>query len=105
MDAKEATLIKHYHEKLNTLTFNEKDIYALLILLRAHSQLGSPVFEFANFVAHRERDRGHIYDYLLSMKSFFNQTGTNLGDVFEINLCLQRKKFRTHSILFSRASG
>jgi hypothetical protein len=84
MDAKEARLIVHYYEKLIDLSYDERDIYGFLILLRPYSPEGSPVHEFANFVAHRERDRGHIYAYLLQTKSFFNAIGVKLGDVHEV---------------------
>jgi len=84
MDSKEATLIKHYYDKVTSLSFDERDVYSLLILLRPYSQKDSPVYEFSNFVAHREKDRGHIYEYLLRSKSFFNQIGIKLGDTHEL---------------------
>ena len=84
MDSKEATLIKHYYDKVTSLSFDERDVLTLLILLRWYSQKNSPVYEFSNFVTHRDKDRGHIYDYLLSSKSFFNKLGTELGDIHEL---------------------
>ena len=56
---------------------DEKDVYILLILLRPHSRKGSPVYEFANFLAHRQKDRGHIRDYLNRTKFILD----NLGDI------------------------
>ena len=85
MDAKEASLVKHYYDKLRSLSFDEKDIYALMILLRESSKGQEPVvWELGNFVAHRERDRGEFWDVLSRTKSFFNADGIKLGDKFEV---------------------
>ena len=92
MDAKEATIIKTYYDKLTSLSFDERDVFTFLIVLRPYSQKGSPVYEFSNFVAHRERDRGYIYDYLLTSKSFFNQIGTKLGDIHELKSVFTEKE-------------
>jgi hypothetical protein len=94
MDSKEATIIKHYYDKMAGLTFGERDVLTLLILLRWYSQKNSPVYEFANFVTHREKDRGHIYDYLLGSKSFFNKVGTKLGDVHELKSVFTEQEIR-----------
>jgi hypothetical protein len=95
MDSKEATLIKHYYDKVTSLSFDERDVFTLLILLRPYSQKNSPVYEFSNYVAHREKDRGHIYDYLLSSKSFFNQIGTKLGDIHELKSVFTEQELHT----------
>ena len=85
MDAKEASLVKHYYDKVRSLSFDEKDIYALMILLRESSKGQEPVvWELGNFVAHRERDRGEFWHALSRTKSFFNADGTKLVDVFEV---------------------
>ena len=46
------------------MTFDEYDIYSFLIFIRRHlSRRSFPlVIEFADSVAHRERDQGKIYD-------------------------------------------
>lgn len=85
MDAKEASLAKYYYEKVGALSFDEKDIYAFMILIRASSRDHEPVlWELANFVAHRERDRGQFWDVLSRTKAFFNLNGIKLGDTFEV---------------------
>jgi len=85
MDAKEASLARYYYEKLASLSFDEKDIYALMILIRESSKDHEPVlWELANFVAHRERDRGEFWDVLSKTKAFFNADGIKLGDIFEV---------------------
>ena len=92
MDTKEATIIKTYYDKLTSLSFDERDVFSFLIVLRPYSQKGSPVYEFSNFVAHRDKDRGYIYDYLLASKLFFNQIGTTLGDTHELKSVFSEKE-------------
>jgi hypothetical protein len=92
VDTKEATIIKTYYDKLTSLSFDERDVFSFLIVLRPYSQKGSPVYEFSNFVAHRDKDRGYIYDYLLASKSFFNQIGTTLGDTHELKSVFSEKE-------------
>ena len=85
MDTKEASLVRHYYEKLASLSFDEKDIYTLMILIRESSRDQEPVlWELANFVAHRERDRGEFWTVLSKTKAFFNADGIKLGDIFEV---------------------
>jgi DNA integrity scanning protein DisA with diadenylate cyclase activity len=75
MDAKENQLIDYYHNRIVNNVFNEKDVYMLLILLRRHANKKSPVFEFANFVAHREKDRGYIHEYVRDKKHILDRLG------------------------------
>ena len=58
MDAKERWLIEQTLVTLEAGTFSERDVLALLILLRRHAQPTSVIREFGDFVAHREKDRG-----------------------------------------------
>lgn len=80
MDDKELSLILALYKKVTSTDFNERDVFALLILLRPHSKAHTPVYEFANFIAHREKDRGHIRDYLHETKTKLE----NLGKVSSI---------------------
>ena len=64
MDKKELSLISIHHDKLINHTFDEYDIYTLLILIRSHSRKHSPLHEISDFIAHREKDRGKIHRYL-----------------------------------------
>lgn len=73
MDAKENQLIDYYHQRVVSNIFDETDIYMILILLRRHASKRSPVYEFSNFVAHREKDRGLIHEYILDKKRFFER--------------------------------
>lgn len=74
-DAKEKQLINHYHDKIISKTFDERDIYSFLILLRRHAKVKSPVYELANFVAHRERDRRYFFDYINNNKYKLDRLG------------------------------
>jgi hypothetical protein len=104
MDIKEASLVKYYYDKLTAITFDEKDIYALLILIRAISKDQEPIiWELANFVAHRERDRGEFWDVLSQTKSFFNADGIKLGDTFEVKPVFSAQEIRdSFNSLFGR---
>jgi hypothetical protein len=69
LDAKEKALVKEIRSKIIRRNYDEIDILALLILLRRYSSMRAATYEFANFVAHRERNRGSIYDYLIDGKN------------------------------------
>jgi len=75
MDDKEKELIRACYARIAAGDFVERDVFSLLILLRPHSKAHSAVYEFANFVAHREKDRGHIRDYLHQTKSKLDKLG------------------------------
>lgn len=64
MDAKEQALVGNLYRRTKARTFNERDVLALLILLRPHAAAGSPVRELSDFVAHREKDRGSLKTYV-----------------------------------------
>jgi hypothetical protein len=64
MDAKEQCLIGDLYRHVKEHTFHERDVLALLILLRPHAAVGSPVRELSDFVAHREKDRGSLKTYV-----------------------------------------
>jgi len=75
MDDKEKSLLSIFHQKIISKSFDESDIYTLLILLRPYANSKSPVFEFSNFIAHRERDRGVFHKYLLTTKKKLDNLG------------------------------
>jgi hypothetical protein len=75
MDAKEHQLVRDLARRLRNRTFHERDVLALLIVLREHTGPRSTLRELADFVAHREKDRGalqryvkHVFDYLEALK-------------------------------------
>lgn len=74
-DGKELSLIRRYRDRIVSAHFDENDVFALLAALRPFAAKDTPVYEFANFVAHREKDRGFIRDYLLRTKNILNDLG------------------------------
>ena len=83
MDIKEKQLLDTFYSKIIDRNFDEKDIYALLIMLRQHANKKSPVYEFANFIAHRERDKGYIKEYLETTKYKLDNLG-KINTILEI---------------------
>jgi len=64
MDSKEKFLVDELCRRITEQKFHERDVLALLILLRGHSAVESPVRELADFIAHREKDRGALKKYV-----------------------------------------
>jgi len=64
MDSKEQFLIREIHSAIVSGSFDERDILALLILLRRHYKKGTPILEFGDFVAHRDKDKGVLKEFL-----------------------------------------
>jgi hypothetical protein len=64
MDSKERWLIEELHAKVTNGTYDEFDILALLIILRNSSPKMTPVHEFGDFIAHRQKKIGILKDYL-----------------------------------------
>lgn len=64
MDAKEQALVVDLYRRVKARSFHERDVLALLILLRPRAAASSPVRELSDFVAHREKDRGSLKTYV-----------------------------------------
>lgn len=87
MDTKELSLLNYYYVKLNENTFDEKDIYAFLQLIRNRSKEVRCINELTDFVVQREEYTGFIKDYLFETRKKFESLGkTNaalrIEDVF-----------------------
>jgi hypothetical protein len=62
VDAKHRQLVRDLHDRIyNGMIFTETDVVSLLILVR--QEAGKHVREFADSIAHRERDRGLLWDF------------------------------------------
>lgn len=65
MDAKETLMLKHYKNLIENQSFDEYDILGFLIFIRRHID-GKCEYtylqEFADLIAHRERDQGLIFN-------------------------------------------
>ena len=63
MDEKEAIIFSHYKRLIESRGFNEYDILGFLIFIRRHIKNEFPnIRDWADLIAHRERDRGFIFD-------------------------------------------
>ncbi|MBO0959613.1 hypothetical protein J1P26_07745 [Neobacillus sp. MM2021_6] len=87
MDTKEQSLLNYYYHKLMNNTFDEKDIYAFLLLIRHRNKEIHCINELADFVAQRELYQGYIKDHLFETRKKFSNLGkTNsalrIEDVF-----------------------
>lgn len=77
MDAKEQFLIEQLTDTILSGPFSERDVLALLILLRRHAKQESVIREFGDFVAHREKDRGWLQKNVLAVKRIGKWRVTN----------------------------
>jgi hypothetical protein len=68
MDAKERWLVEQLLSVINSGTFTERDVLALLIVLRNHAKDDNVIREFGDFIAHREKDRGWLQKYVHEVK-------------------------------------
>jgi hypothetical protein len=87
MDTKEQLLLSYYYGKLIDNTFDEKDVYAFLLLIKNRSKEHRCINELADFIAHRDQYSGFIKDYLFETRKKFESLGkTNtairIEDVF-----------------------
>ncbi|MCL6572645.1 MAG: hypothetical protein K6T88_13325 [Bacillus sp. (in: Bacteria)] len=87
MDSKEKSLIKYYYEKLLDNSFDEKSVYAFLMLIRNRSNGNKCMNELADFVNDRDKYKGFIKEYLLETAHKFDNLGKSnttikIEDVF-----------------------
>ena len=79
MDIKEKFLIEKMHSTICSGNFHELDVLTLLILLRPHVEKKSHIMEFSDFVAHRERDRGLLQEFLKCFQCVLCGNSNNLN--------------------------
>jgi len=93
MDAKEHSLVSELHGRINARSFHERDILALLILLRQHAPDGSAVRELSDFVAHREKDRGSLKKYVQHVVAYGEAMQTGKAARVEIDVVFSAADF------------
>lgn len=81
MDTKEQSLLNYYYGKLTDNMFDEKDIYAFLLLIRNRSKEIRCINELADFVARRDQYRGFIKDNLFETRKKFESLGKTNTDI------------------------
>ena len=69
MDGKEKWQLARITKGIYTDNFSEDDVFILLMLLRRFAPKKSSLREFSDFLAHREKDQGLIFDYMVEVRS------------------------------------
>ncbi|PGW26761.1 hypothetical protein COD95_04425 [Bacillus thuringiensis] len=75
MDKKEKLLLDYYYQRFQENCFDEKDVYAFLILIRRQAKGFQSINELADFIAHRDKDKGGIKNYLEDVKYKLSNLG------------------------------
>ncbi|MED1470579.1 hypothetical protein [Bacillus salipaludis] len=75
MDKKQQLLLNYYYEKLVNHTFDEKDVYAFLLLIRNRSKEIRWIQELADLAVQREQYTGYIKEYLVETRKKFENLG------------------------------
>ncbi|WP_342042116.1 hypothetical protein [Bacillus sp. OTU2372] len=75
MDKKEQSLLHYYYEKLVGNTFDEKDLYGFLLVIRNQSKEFGSIQELSDFVMLRDQHQGYVKQYLFETKKKFESLG------------------------------
>ena len=75
MDKKEKQLVDYYYNKFSERSFDEKDLYSFLVVIRTHAQDNKVINEITDFIVHREKSTGYAKDYLEECKEIINNLG------------------------------
>lgn len=75
MDMKEQSLLNYYYGKLTEGTFDEKDIYAFLLLIKNQGKEIHWINEVTDFVLSRGQHNGVIKEYLYETRKKFESLG------------------------------
>lgn len=77
MDTKEEIMLRHYKRIIEKRVFDEYDVLGFLIFIRRQLAKGKYYYirDFADLIAHRERDQGIVYKCILAGKG--NNYATN----------------------------
>lgn len=75
MDKKEQSLLHYYYEKLVGNTFDEKDLYGFLLVIRNQSKEIRSIQELSDFVMLRDQHQGYVKQYLFETKKKFESLG------------------------------
>lgn len=94
MDAKEHEKVADLHAKILSGTYNENDVHLLLLMLRNYADSkAAPIREIGDFMAHREKDRGPVFNYMQRTKAKFDSlipanqkrpVNINIAEVFSV---------------------
>ncbi|MDS9471573.1 hypothetical protein E2C16_03600 [Sporosarcina pasteurii] len=75
MDKKEKQLVDYYYGKFSERSFDEKDLYGFLMVVREHSRDQQVIRDLTDFIVHRENSTGYAKAYLDECKEIINNLG------------------------------
>lgn len=75
MDKKEQQLVNSYYNSFSTGSFDEKDLYSFLMLVKTHVENNEMIENLIEFIVHRENSTGYANDYLRECKDIINNLG------------------------------
>ena len=75
MDKKEQQLVDYYYNKFSERSFDEKDLYVFLMVVRELPNDIKVINELTDFIVHREKSTGYVKDYLEECKDIINNLG------------------------------
>ena len=75
MDKKEKQLVDYYYNKFSERSFDEKDLYGFLMVVRELPNDIKVINELTDFIVHREKSTGYVKDYLEECKDIINNLG------------------------------
>lgn len=105
MDAKEEKMLEHYKNVIENRFFDEYDILGFLIFIRRHLNKDNVyIREFADLIAHRERDRGLVVNCITASIENDYQTGKGSKKVIGYN-GLHYEQWENEWILFGKGFG
>ena len=87
MDKKQHQLITYYYNKFTTRTFDEKDLYSFLMVVRKDAHDNKVIQELSDFLHYRENNRGYVKEYLTECKDIITnlekmKTKKKIEDLF-----------------------
>lgn len=77
MDKKQQQLITYYYNNFTARTFDEKDLYCFLMIVKKDAHDNKVIQELCDFLLHRENNTGYVKEYLEECKKII----TNLEKV------------------------
>lgn len=87
LDKKQQQLITYYYTKFTERTFDEKDLYSFLMVVRKDAHDNKVIQELGDFLLHRENNTGYVKDYLEKCKEVITnlektKTRMKIDDLF-----------------------
>lgn len=102
MDRKEKQLFDLYYKKFTNRTFDEKDLFNFLVLVRESAKGINCIRELGDFIAHREKSKGFVKNYLEETERILNNLG-NENIVMKIDNVFSFKEIRSgFNLLFQK---